>query len=147
MDVNDSSLGPELQMQEREHSLSFCNSAKMVFESLVLPRWWKLNRNSFGVQPHLLLCPTCLSLLGLPQQSTPNWWVELKKLIFSQFWRLCSLPSKCWKGELLPRLLSTGHRWPASPWVLTWSFLGAHATQCHYVSKSPLQIRTPVILD
>lgn len=33
-DVNDSRIKPEPQMQEQEHSLSFCNSAKMVFESL-----------------------------------------------------------------------------------------------------------------
>lgn len=69
MDVGDSNLRPEPQMQEIEHSLSFCNSAKIVFQSLILPWWWKLNPSSFGVQTHLPLGSACIRMLGLPQQS------------------------------------------------------------------------------
>lgn len=64
------------------------------------------------------------SLFRMLSQCTTDWRLKQQECIFSRFWRLTVLRSKCGRqGSLLLRPLSLACRQLSSPRVLTWSSL------------------------
>lgn len=94
----------------------------------------------------------CLSLPGLPKESSTEWWLEQQKCVVSQFWRLefqdqgvsrSVLPLKeLGKAPLASRALLSIL---AIPWLVEASphpLMAFSLCVCLSVPKSPLYVRT-----
>lgn len=83
----------------------------------------------------------CISLWGLPHQSSTDHVAFKTDIYFLTILESRSLRSKCQQGWFLPQSLSLAHRWPPT------RCLHMGLPLCVPVFQSPLCVEVPVMLD